>query len=143
MRQRAMIAMAIANAPALLVADEPTTALDVTIQAQILEVLRVATQDLGAATVLVTHDLGVVAQTADRVVVMAEGTVVETAPVEQLFGSPAHQETIALLAAVPGRQTAVTAGHAPRRQPRLCWRWTIWWCTTRGGPARWCTPSTV
>jgi len=114
MRQRAMIAMAIANAPALLVADEPTTALDVTIQAQILEVLRVATQDLGAATVLVTHDLGVVAQTADRVVVMAEGTVVETAPVEQLFGSPAHQETIALLAAVPGRQTAVTAGHAPQ-----------------------------
>lgn len=118
MRQRAMIAMAIANAPRLLVADEPTTALDVTIQAQILDVLQDARRELGAATVLVTHDLGVVAENTDRVAVVARGKVVENAHVEQLFRSPAHPETIALLAAVPGRRLAVApTQHADEPRP--------------------------
>jgi peptide/nickel transport system ATP-binding protein len=101
MRQRAMIAMAIANAPRLLVADEPTTALDVTIQAQVLDVLRAARDDLGAAAVLITHDLGVIAELADRVTVMQSGKVVEQAPVRALFAQPAHPHTVTLLTALP------------------------------------------
>ncbi len=101
MRQRAVIAMAIANRPALLIADEPTTALDVTIQAQVLDVLRRAAAETGAATILVSHDLGVIAELADRVVVMYGGRVVETAPVDELFARPRHPYTAALLASVP------------------------------------------
>ena len=97
MRQRAMIAMAIANDPRVLVADEPTTALDVTIQAQIIEVLKAAQHETGAAVVLITHDLGLVAELADRVVVMYAGRVVELADVFSIFESPRHPYTRALL----------------------------------------------
>ena len=100
-RQRAMIAMALAGRPDLLLADEPTTALDVTLQAQILELLDELRRDLGLAVLLITHDLGVVAETCDRVVVMREGRVVETAEVEELFRAPAHPYTRDLLAALP------------------------------------------
>nr|WP_217368277.1 ABC transporter ATP-binding protein [Kitasatospora sp. MMS16-BH015] len=101
MRQRAMIAMAIANDPDILLADEPTTALDVTIQAQVLEVLRRAQRETGAALVLVSHDLGVIAGMADRVAVMYAGRVVETAPVDELFARPRHPYTLGLIGAVP------------------------------------------
>ncbi|MGH4022207.1 MAG: ABC transporter ATP-binding protein [Pseudonocardiaceae bacterium] len=101
MRQRAAIAIAIANSPAVLIADEPTTALDVTIQAQVLDVLRTAGSETGAATILVTHDLGVIAELADRVVVMYAGRVVETGPVADLFRHPRHPYTAGLLAGVP------------------------------------------
>jgi len=101
MRQRAMIAMALACSPALLIADEPTTALDVTIQAQILDLLRELRAATGAAILLITHDLGVVAETADRVAVMYSGRIVEEAPVAALFAAPQHPYTIGLLGAVP------------------------------------------
>ncbi|GAA2801461.1 ABC transporter ATP-binding protein [Kitasatospora paracochleata] len=101
MRQRAMIAMAIANDPDILLADEPTTALDVTIQAQVLDVLRTAQRETGAALVLVSHDLGVIAGMADRVAVMYAGRVVETAPVDELFARPRHPYTLGLIGAVP------------------------------------------
>ncbi|MER5948391.1 ABC transporter ATP-binding protein [Streptomyces sp. NPDC001904] len=101
MRQRAMIAMAMANDPDVIVADEPTTALDVTIQAQILDVLRTAQRETGAALVLVSHDLGVIAGTADRVAVMYAGRVVETGPVDDVFRAPAMPYTLGLLGAVP------------------------------------------
>ncbi|OZM74347.1 hypothetical protein CFN78_04230 [Amycolatopsis antarctica] len=101
MRQRAMIAMAIANDPALIIADEPTTALDVTIQAQVLGLLRTAQAETGAATILITHDLGVVAELADRVVVMYAGRIVETATVFDLFAQPRHPYTLGLLASLP------------------------------------------
>ncbi len=101
MRQRAMIAMAIANEPELLLADEPTTALDVTVQAQILDLLRVAQQETGAATILVTHDLGVIAEIADRVLVMYAGRAVEQTPVRSLFDRPGHPYSAALLASRP------------------------------------------
>ena len=97
MRQRAMIAMAIANDPTVLVADEPTTALDVTIQAQIVEVLKTAQQETHAATVLITHDLGLIAELADRVVVMYAGRVVELADVFTIFNSPRHPYTVGLM----------------------------------------------
>ncbi|WP_433077069.1 ABC transporter ATP-binding protein [Dactylosporangium sp. CA-052675] len=105
MRQRAMIAMAIANDPDLIIADEPTTALDVTIQAQVLQLLRKAQRETGAATILITHDLGVVAELADRVVVMYAGRVVETAEVHALFGRPRHPYTLGLLASLPRMDT--------------------------------------
>ena len=97
MRQRAMIAMAIANNPSVLVADEPTTALDVTIQAQIVEVLKAAQRETHAATVLITHDLGLIAELADRVVVMYAGRVVELGDVYSIFNSPGHPYTIGLM----------------------------------------------
>jgi len=97
MRQRAMIAMAIANDPSVLVADEPTTALDVTIQAQIVEVLKTAQQETHAAIVLITHDLGLIAELADRVVVMYAGRVVELGDVFTIFNSPRHPYTIGLM----------------------------------------------
>jgi peptide/nickel transport system ATP-binding protein len=101
MCQRAIIAMAIANQPKVLIADEPTTALDVTVQAQILELLRTAGQQTGAATILITHDLGVVAETADRVCVMYGGRVVETGLVRDIFTQPRHPYTAALLRSLP------------------------------------------
>ncbi len=101
MRQRAMIAMALACQPRLIIADEPTTALDVTVQAQILDLLKELTQATGAALILITHDLGVVARYADRVSVMYGGRVVETAPARELYKSPRHPYTRGLLASVP------------------------------------------
>jgi oligopeptide transport system ATP-binding protein len=97
MRQRAMIAMAIANDPSVLIADEPTTALDVTIQAQIIEVLKTAQRETQAAIVLITHDLGLIAELADRVVVMYAGRVVELGDVFSVFDSPRHPYTVGLL----------------------------------------------
>ncbi|HJR91003.1 MAG TPA: ABC transporter ATP-binding protein [Acidimicrobiia bacterium] len=101
MRQRAMIAMAIANHPKLLIADEPTTALDVTIQAQVLELLDVVRKETDAATILITHDLGVIAEVADRVLVMYAGKVVESTAILPLFQSPRHPYTLGLLASLP------------------------------------------
>ena len=101
MRQRVMIAMALACEPALLIADEPTTALDVTIQAQILELLRDLQQRLGMAILIITHDLGVIAELVDEVVVMYAGKVVESAPVHALFEDPQHPYTIGLLGSIP------------------------------------------
>lgn len=101
MRQRAMIAMALACGPKLLIADEPTTALDVTIQAQILDLLRQMQDETGTAILLITHDLGVVAETAYDVLVMYAGRVAEHAPVGRIFARPQHPYTIGLLGAVP------------------------------------------
>jgi len=101
MRQRAMIAMGMANAPSLLIADEPTTALDVTIQAQIMEVLRAAQRETRASMVLVSHDLGLIAEMADRVVVMYAGRVVECADVRAIFSSPRHPYTLGLIGSLP------------------------------------------
>ncbi|WP_394685895.1 dipeptide ABC transporter ATP-binding protein [uncultured Microbacterium sp.] len=106
MRQRAMIAMAIANDPRVIIADEPTTALDVTIQAQILEVLQKAREVTGAAVVLITHDLGVVAGHADRVAVMYAGKLVERGTVDEIFHDPHMPYTVGLLRSVPNMQTA-------------------------------------
>jgi peptide/nickel transport system ATP-binding protein len=101
MRQRVMIAMALACDPDLLIADEPTTALDVTIQAQILELLRSLRQEAGASVILITHDLGVVAETCDDVAVMYAGQIVEQAPVADLFRFPQHPYTIGLMGSLP------------------------------------------
>jgi oligopeptide/dipeptide ABC transporter ATP-binding protein len=101
MRQRAMIAMAIANEPSLLIADEPTTALDVTIQAQILEVLKKAQDETHAATILITHDLGLIAELADRVIVMYAGRIVELGDVHTIFAKPRHPYTIGLMESLP------------------------------------------
>jgi peptide/nickel transport system ATP-binding protein len=104
MRQRVVIATALANEPALVLADEPTTALDVTIQAQVLDLLRALRTRLQTTIVLITHDLGVVAQICDRVGVMYAGQLVEVAPVSEIFRSPRHPYTQALLAALPTQQ---------------------------------------
>jgi oligopeptide/dipeptide ABC transporter ATP-binding protein len=101
MRQRVMIAMALACNPRLLIADEPTTALDVTIQAQILELMRALRSELGTAIILITHDLGVIAELADDVIVMYAGQVVERCPVAALFSEPHHPYTIGLLGSIP------------------------------------------
>ena len=100
-RQRALIAMALACGPELLIADEPTTALDVTIQAQILELIQGLSDELDLAVLLITHDLAVVAETCSRVCVMYSGELVETADVDALFNEPAHPYTRGLLAALP------------------------------------------
>jgi len=115
MRQRVMIAMALACNPKLLIADEPTTALDVTIQAQILDLMRELKQKIGAAIILITHDLGVVAEMAQRVVVMYAGRKVEEAPVRELFRRPRHPYTVGLLNSVP--HLGATRGRAT--PPRL------------------------
>ena len=101
MRQRAMIAMGLANAPAILIADEPTTALDVTVQAQILELLGDLNRDLGTAIVMITHNMGVVAGLCSRVLVMYAGEIVEQGPVEQIFENPQHPYTWSLLRSIP------------------------------------------
>jgi oligopeptide/dipeptide ABC transporter ATP-binding protein len=101
MRQRVMIAMALACGPKLLIADEPTTALDVTIQAQILDLMRTLRDETGTSIILITHDLGVIAELADEVVVMYAGKIVESAPVRQLFADPQHPYTIGLMGSIP------------------------------------------
>jgi peptide/nickel transport system ATP-binding protein len=113
MRQRVMIAMALANDPALLIADEPTTALDVTIQAQIIDLIRTLQAETGTALVMITHDLGVVAQIADTVAVMYAGRIVETGTAQAIFSDPQHPYTIGLMSSIPsigkraGRLTAI------------------------------------
>jgi len=127
-RQRVMIAMALANEPDLLIADEPTTALDVTIQAQILQLMLDLKRRVGAAIVLITHDLGVVAEIAERVMVMYAGRKVEEAPVAELFRSPRHPYTQGLLGAVPklgsslsgaARRLAEIPGQVPSLKGRI------------------------
>jgi peptide/nickel transport system ATP-binding protein len=112
MRQRVMIAMAIACRPALLIADEPTTALDVTIQAQILDLLKSLRAEFGLSILLITHALGVVAEVADRVIVLYAGKIVEEAPVRELFENPQHPYTIGLLDSIP---KLVLAGEKAKR----------------------------
>jgi peptide/nickel transport system ATP-binding protein len=114
MRQRVMIAMALACGPKLLIADEPTTALDVTIQAQILELMRKLAKETGAAIILITHDLGVVAEMAQRVVVMYAGRKVEEAPVDELFARPRHPYTRGLLGSMPHLGDSVRTDGAKR-----------------------------
>ncbi len=118
MRQRVMIAMALACKPALLIADEPTTALDVTIQAQILQLIRQLQEEMHMGVVFITHDMGVVAEVADRVLVMFRGDKVEEGPSEQIFGAPRHPYTKALLSAVP-RLGAMQGTDLPARFPLL------------------------
>ena len=114
MRQRVMIAMALCCNPKVLIADEPTTALDVTIQAQILELMREMQGSFGQAIVLITHDMGVVAENADRVVVMYAGRKVEEAEVDELFDRPGHPYTKGLLGAIPSLEVAAAAGASGR-----------------------------
>ena len=124
-RQRVMIAMALACEPKLLIADEPTTALDVTIQAQIMELILGLRGETGMAVLLITHDMGVVAQMADRVLVMYAGQIIEQAPVLDLFDRPAHPYTRALLAAMPsvgrGRESVLASikGTVPERYDKM------------------------
>ena len=127
MRQRAMIAMALANSPRLLIADEPTTALDVTIQAQILKLIRDLQAQTGTAMILVTHDLGVVAEIADEVAVMYAGRIVESGPVADIFADPQHPYTLGLMGSLPslgprsGRLSAIPgAVPPPARWPQSC-----------------------
>ncbi|MBM3490694.1 MAG: ABC transporter ATP-binding protein [Alphaproteobacteria bacterium] len=114
MRQRVMIAMALSCNPKLLIADEPTTALDVTIQAQILDLMRDLKQRLGAAIILITHDLGVVAEMAERVVVMYAGRMIEQAAVTELFERPRHPYTRGLMASIPHLGSSLRPGAAAR-----------------------------
>jgi oligopeptide/dipeptide ABC transporter ATP-binding protein len=142
MRQRVMIAMALALAPKLMIADEPTTALDVTIQAQVLELLRRLTTEIGTAMILITHDLGVVAGMTQRINVMYAGFIVETATTESLFAEPSHPYTVGLLHSIPRldevRQEELVPieGTPPdqRREPigcpfapRCAWRLPVCW----------------
>ncbi|WP_296350415.1 ABC transporter ATP-binding protein [Reyranella sp.] len=127
MRQRVMIAMALACEPALLIADEPTTALDVTIQAQILDLLQDLQRRLGMAILIITHDLGVIAEVADEVLVMYAGKIVESAPVTALFADPQHPYTIGLLGSIPRIEidrerlsTIEGTVPSPNNQPKGC-----------------------
>ncbi len=113
MRQRAMIAMALACEPQLIIADEPTTALDVTVQAQILDLLQDLSKKARSALILITHDLGVVARYADRVVVMYGGRVVESAPSRELYANPRHPYTLGLMASVPRLDSDTTQRLVP------------------------------
>ena len=116
LRQRVMMAMALACRPALLVADEPTTALDVTIQAEILDLLKRLKEELGLSLILISHNLGVIAETANRVAVMYAGRIVETAPVRRLFASPMHPYTEGLLRSVPRLGGGGNGGPGGRRK---------------------------
>jgi ABC-type dipeptide/oligopeptide/nickel transport system ATPase component len=118
MRQRVMIAMALTCEPALLIADEPTTALDVTIQAQILDLSKDEEPDFGMSVLFITHDMAVIAEMADRVVVMYNGQVVEQGPVEQIFHDPQHDYTKKLISAVP-RIGSMSGKSAPERFPAI------------------------
>ena len=127
MRQRAMIAMALAGEPELIIADEPTTALDVTIQAQVLDLLRRTTRERGTALVLITHDLGVVAETADRIAVMYAGQIVEEGPAKEVLRSPASPYALDLIASIPsyarrgkGLSTIQGAVPSPANFPSGC-----------------------
>jgi peptide/nickel transport system ATP-binding protein len=127
MRQRVMIAMALSCEPALLIADEPTTALDVTIHAQILDLLQDLQRRLGMAILIITHDLGVIAEVADDVLVMYAGKIVEQAPVDALFADPQHPYTIGLLGSIPRldverERLATIEGTvpSPNQQPKGC-----------------------
>ncbi|MCX5894062.1 MAG: ABC transporter ATP-binding protein [Deltaproteobacteria bacterium] len=128
LRQRVLMAMALACGPSLLIADEPTTALDVTIQAQILALLRQLKADLGLSVLFITHNLGIVAQTADRVAVMYAGLIVEQAATGELFAHPSHPYTRGLLASVPrldfqrppGAPLDAVKGHLPEEPPPGC-----------------------
>ncbi len=115
MRQRVMIAMALCCEPEVLIADEPTTALDVTIQAQILRLMDDLKKRLGTAIILITHDLGVVAQVCDRVLVMYAGRIVEGAPVQDIFQRPQHPYTKALLDSIP----TMSSGASSQRLPTI------------------------
>jgi oligopeptide/dipeptide ABC transporter ATP-binding protein len=117
MKQRVMLAIALSCSPSLLIADEPTTALDVTIQAQILALLRRLRQELDLTVLLITHDLGVVAENADRVGVMYAGRLVEEAPVKELFRDPKHPYTRGLLRSMPGAEGGVRADRRLRTLP--------------------------
>jgi oligopeptide/dipeptide ABC transporter ATP-binding protein len=119
MRQRVMIAMALSCDPRLLIADEPTTALDVTVQAQILELLQQLQERLGMGILFITHDLGIVAEFAERVAVMYAGRIVEESSVTELFRAPAHPYTRGLLASIPARILAQTEGDLPPRLPTI------------------------
>jgi len=127
MRQRVMIAIALACSPGVLIADEPTTALDVTIQAQIVAIVKDLRERLGTAVVWITHDLGVIAGLADRVIVMYGGRIVEEAPVRELYASPAHPYTVGLLASLPrldqkGQELVSIPGQPPSlyAEPTSC-----------------------
>ena len=115
MRQRIMIAMALSCNPSVLIADEPTTALDVTIQAQILDLMRKLRETLGMALILITHDLGVIAETADEVLVMYAGKVVEQGPVGEIFANPKHPYTRGLLSSIPKFSTDPTKREKKKR----------------------------
>jgi len=132
MRQRAMIAMALSCEPRLLIADEPTTALDVTIQAQILELMKKLKRELGMAIMLITHDLGVVAEMCERVVVMYAGKVVEEADVISLFQKPLHPYTEGLLKSIPRLSTSRAGAARPPAGGRSCTSSRVW-CRTRSG----------
>ena len=123
MRQRVMIAIALASEPRLLLADEPTTALDVTIQDQILKLLLELRDRLGMSVVLVTHDLGVVAQTCDRVAVMYAGRIMEVGPVVEVFRNPRHAYTLGLLGSIPAPARSASRcarSRGRRRRPAIC-----------------------
>ena len=119
LRQRAMIALALTAEPSLLIADEPTTALDVTVQAEILDLLRQMRREFHLSLLLITHDLGVIAEMAERVAVMYGGRIVELAPVAQLFDAPAHPYTRGLLASIPGGEPGTRLTAIPGTVPAL------------------------
>ena len=116
MRQRVVIALALAAEPKLIVADEPTTALDVSIQAQIIQLLKRICKERGAAVMLITHDMGVIAETCDRVAVMYAGRIAEIGPVHEVINQPAHPYTMGLMAAIPDIDDRPRAAEPDRRR---------------------------